>query len=180
MLGLPSRAKYSVTWKDCFEIATRYTSTPARERVELIDRLFFNLLIGNNDAHGKNFALLHAASDQTVLAPAYDLVSTEMYPSLSRNLAMPIGGATSAAELGSDVWKAFANEVGLRPQFLRERGTELAENVLHALDGLLEEIERDHSAVRSDVYPARRRQELFGEFRRVVQRNRKLVAASFR
>jgi serine/threonine-protein kinase HipA len=180
VLGLPSRAKYSVTWRDCFEIATRHTSTPARARVELTDRLFFNLLIGNNDAHGKNFALLYTGPDQSLLAPAYDLVSTEIYPSLSKRLAMPIGRATSPSELDSSTWKSFAAEVGVRPQFLRERGNELVESVSVALDGLLEEVERAHPALRSDVYPARRRHELFGRFRGVIETNCKLVAASFR
>jgi len=180
VLGLPSRAKYSVTWRDCFEIATRHTSTPARARVELTDRLFFNLLIGNNDAHGKNFALLYAGPDQFLLAPAYDLVSTEIYPSLSRSLAMPIGRATSANELDSGTWKSFAGEIGVRPQFLRERGNELVEKVSVALEGLLEQLESAHPALRRDVYPARRRHELFARFRGVVEANCRLIAASFR
>jgi serine/threonine-protein kinase HipA len=180
VLGLPSRAKYSVNWKDCFEIATRHASTPARARVELTDRLFFNLLIGNNDAHGKNFALLYQGPDQVLLAPAYDLVSTEMYPSLSSSLAMPIGRATSASELDSSTWKSFAGEIGVRPQFLRERGNELAETVSAAVEGLLEEVEHAHPALRNDVYPARRRHELFARFRGVVETNCKRVAGSFR
>jgi serine/threonine-protein kinase HipA len=180
VLGLPSRAKYSVTWRNCFEIATRYTSTPARARVELIDRLLFNLLIGNNDAHGKNFALLYASPDQTLLAPAYDLVSTAMYPSLSRTSAMPIGAANSPSELDFSTWKNFAGEIGVRPQFLRGRCSELVEAVSEALDGLLEQLERTHPAIRSDVYPARRRHELFDKFRGIVEENRRLLAASFR
>ena len=65
-------------------------------------------------------------------------------------------------------------------KFLRERGTELTESVSAGLDGLLEDIERTHPAIRNDVYPGRRRHQLFGEFRRVVANNCKLVAASFR
>ncbi len=30
-----------------------------RDRLELLNRLFFNIFLGNNDAHSKNFALLH-------------------------------------------------------------------------------------------------------------------------
>ena len=179
VLGLPSRAKYSVTWRDCFEIATRYTSTPARARVELTDRLLFSLVLGNNDAHGKNFALLYVSTDQTVLSPAYDLVSTELYPSLSRNMAMPIAGAVSLGQLDSDTWKAFASEVGIGQQFLRERGNELVESVSTALDGLME-VERAHPALRDDIYPARRRHQLFTRFRNVVEANCRQVAASLR
>jgi len=38
-----------------------------------------NVLIGNGDAHGKNFSLLHDASGSLGLAPLYDLLSTLVY-----------------------------------------------------------------------------------------------------
>ena len=38
-----------------------------------------NVLLGNGDAHGKNFSMLHLASGALTLAPLYDLVSTLAY-----------------------------------------------------------------------------------------------------
>ena len=38
-----------------------------------------NVLIGNGDAHGKNFSLLHDPSGALQLAPFYDLMSTVTY-----------------------------------------------------------------------------------------------------
>jgi len=44
---------------------------------ELLARITFNLAIGNADAHAKNFSILHARADPTVvIAPGYDLIST--------------------------------------------------------------------------------------------------------
>jgi serine/threonine-protein kinase HipA len=44
---------------------------------ELLARVTFNVAIGNADAHAKNFSILHAPADPTVvIAPAYDLIST--------------------------------------------------------------------------------------------------------
>jgi serine/threonine-protein kinase HipA len=44
---------------------------------ELLARITFNVAIGNADAHAKNFSILHAPADPTVvIAPAYDLIST--------------------------------------------------------------------------------------------------------
>jgi len=58
--------------------------------------VIFNFLVGNNDAHGKNFSLLYryvgTASLDTRLAPLYDVVSTYYYPELTRDMAMKIGG----------------------------------------------------------------------------------------
>jgi len=38
-----------------------------------------NLLVGNGDAHAKNFSLLHHASGALTLAPLYDLMCTQHY-----------------------------------------------------------------------------------------------------
>jgi serine/threonine-protein kinase HipA len=45
----------------------------------LLRAVTVNVLIGNGDAHGKNFSLLHDASGSLRLAPLYDLVSTLVY-----------------------------------------------------------------------------------------------------
>ncbi|MBI2162364.1 MAG: HipA domain-containing protein, partial [Candidatus Rokubacteria bacterium] len=45
----------------------------------LLRAVTINVLIGNGDAHGKNFSLLHDASGSLRLAPLYDLLSTLAY-----------------------------------------------------------------------------------------------------
>ena len=53
--------------------------------------LIFNFLVGNGDAHGKNFSVLYRG--RTVrLAPAYDLMSTAIYPEVGKRMAMKIDG----------------------------------------------------------------------------------------
>ena len=48
-------------------------------------------MIGNADAHGKNFSLLYK-DNKPELALAYDLMSTAIYSDLSERMAMKIGG----------------------------------------------------------------------------------------
>ncbi len=72
----------------------------------------FNYLIGNEDAHAKNLALLYRA-DGLRLAPNYDLVSTEIYRGLERRMAMKIGGATDVRNVQRNDWERFARSVGL-------------------------------------------------------------------
>ncbi|MBI4491897.1 MAG: type II toxin-antitoxin system HipA family toxin [Chloroflexi bacterium] len=69
----------------------RRVSIEGSDPLQLLERAAFHLLIGNNDAHGKNIALLHTPVGIR-LAPLYDVVSTVVYNRLSRNLAMAIGG----------------------------------------------------------------------------------------
>lgn len=68
------------------------TKLPLSSLKEFAKATVFNYLIGNCDAHGKNFSLLYTLpSSSPRLAPLYDLTSTTIYPSLSRNMAMKIG-----------------------------------------------------------------------------------------
>jgi serine/threonine-protein kinase HipA len=71
-----------------------------------------NFLLGNSDVHGKNFALLHESSSGIRLAPAYDVVSTAVYPDLTTRMAMSIGGVDDPAGIGMDAWIALAEECG--------------------------------------------------------------------
>lgn len=61
------------------------------DQIKLLNVILFNFLIGNADAHGKNFSLLYW-DDKPSLAPIYDLLSTSVYPALSKKMAMKIGG----------------------------------------------------------------------------------------
>jgi len=72
-------------------VISNHTARPAVDQIKLLGIVIFNYLIGNADAHGKNFSLLYKA-DKPELAPAYDLLSTSVYPDLSEKMAMKIGG----------------------------------------------------------------------------------------
>jgi serine/threonine-protein kinase HipA len=94
-LGIPSERKYEVeggpSLADCFALVRRATSVPAQHMLVLLDAVGLNFLVGNHDAHGKNFSLLRSR-DRTELAPFYDVLSTVAYPGLARKAAMGIGG----------------------------------------------------------------------------------------
>jgi serine/threonine-protein kinase HipA len=75
----------------CQDVIANHTVRPAADQIKLLDIVIFNYLIGNADAHGKNFSLLYKG-DKPELAPAYDLLSTVVYLDLSEKMAMKIGG----------------------------------------------------------------------------------------
>ncbi len=66
------------TAREAMELIDKASSAPARDRQQLWLALVFNVLIGNCDAHGKNYSLLYD-SPAPSLAPLYDLVSTAAY-----------------------------------------------------------------------------------------------------
>ena len=65
-------------------------ASPAKDQIKFLNLIIFNYLIGNSNAHGKNFSLLYVGT-KPELAPAYDLISTAIYPEIDVKMAMNIG-----------------------------------------------------------------------------------------
>jgi serine/threonine-protein kinase HipA len=65
--------------------------------------IIFNYLIGNADAYAKNYSFLYQEG-KSRLAPAYDLLSTAVYPQLSQKMAMKIGGKYQPEEVMLRHW----------------------------------------------------------------------------
>lgn len=111
--NIPSAYKYQaeggVDFKRCFEIL-RATSQPAIAINQFIQLMIFNYLIGNNDAHGKNFSILHYENGEIKFAPAYDILCSEVYPGLSNKMAMKIGGHYKHDEILLRHFEKLANE----------------------------------------------------------------------
>lgn len=72
------------------QLLEKYSSQPILDIQHLLKSVLFNFVIGNCDAHGKNFSLLEN-DGQIQLSPLYDLVSTLMYPGLTQKFSMKIG-----------------------------------------------------------------------------------------
>lgn len=123
------------------------STAPARDRPQLWLALVFNVLIGNCDAHGKNYSLLYD-SRAPRLAPLYDLVSTAVYDELTQRLAMSIDGARELEEVGHATWRQLAAEIRFAPRFLGQRMEPFVGRVREALSELVGEPEHSHEIVR--------------------------------
>ena len=123
--------------KACFDLLRELSSAPVMDLQGLLDAVIFNLLIGNHDAHGKNFSLLYGR--ETRLAPLYDLVSTSYYPELVRKMAMKIGGEYESEKVQPKNFDQLAAETGLAKPMVRQRVLELAGTVLSKAPALVTE-----------------------------------------
>jgi serine/threonine-protein kinase HipA len=110
---------------ECFELVRRETRPSAPQVLRLFDYVVFNALLGNHDAHAKNFSLLYTAEAPT-LAPAYDLLATAVYPRLAKKMAMKIGGKYRFSEVQARHWEQFAESAGLAKAPARRRILEMA------------------------------------------------------
>jgi serine/threonine-protein kinase HipA len=109
----------------CFELVRSQTRPNAPQVLRLLDYVIFNALIGNHDAHAKNFSLLHS-SKATVLAPMYDALSTAIYPTLTEKMAMAISSKYKFNDLQARHWMQFAERAGLTKAQTKRRILELA------------------------------------------------------
>lgn len=109
----------------CFALLRRVTRPSAPQVLRLFDYVVFNALIGNHDAHAKNFSLLYTGKAPT-LAPLYDALSTAVYPQLTPKMAMKIGSKYKFSEVQARHWEAFAEAAGLTKALARKRILELA------------------------------------------------------
>jgi serine/threonine-protein kinase HipA len=140
-LGVPPETKYASeggpTFKDCFELLRRVSKRPSTEIAKLLDAAIFNLIVGNADAHGKNFSILY--DDQGPrMAPLYDLLSTVTYPDLSPKMAMRIGKCATLADMDPDGWQSFSKETGVGLLLVRRRVKELTDATGDAIPRLAE------------------------------------------
>ncbi|RZM75245.1 type II toxin-antitoxin system HipA family toxin [Leptolyngbya iicbica] len=69
--------KYTGTFETLANLIYRQYDT--NSLIEFTRRLAFNYVIGNGDAHLKNWSLIYTDPRRPVLSPAYDLVSTAVY-----------------------------------------------------------------------------------------------------
>jgi serine/threonine-protein kinase HipA len=147
-LGIVSARKYQHDGgpdiKACFDLLYN-TTQPVRDRNALASLMVFNYLIGNMDAHGKNFSVLHQplqaqtealTSSNTgfiKLTPVYDLLCTKAYPDLADKMAMKIGGYYEPEKLFPRHWERQCKDVGYSYPALRELIKQQSGVILEAL-----------------------------------------------
>jgi len=145
-LNLPSAKKYEKeggpNLQACFEIITRYSAQPAKDRLHLISWAIFNYLIGNADAHAKNLSLL-ITQEGISLAPFYDLISTSAYLDLTPNLAMKIGGENRPEWIQERHWETFSELSGVNPRIVWKRIAELSDSIVKKHSSTLADFKLD-------------------------------------
>ena len=139
-LGIASEQKYQKeggpSLQQCFALLRDVSSVPAIDVGRLFDDVIFNLVVGNNDAHGKNFSLVYNHGDGELdirLSPLYDVVSTIYYPELSRDMAMRIGEQYSSERVTLRDFEKLAEDARLGKPLVRERLIDVTERVRAAL-----------------------------------------------
>jgi len=145
MLNLPPSYKYEqnfgslrdvadiregASFKKLFKI-TKLCSVPAIARLELLNWAMFNLIIGNSDAHGKNFSFF---VDKRGIKPTpfYDILCVMMYD-FDHNLAMAYGDEFNPDEVLAYQLREFADDVGMNHKLVAKVLQKQSDKIIKAL-----------------------------------------------
>lgn len=142
-LCLPPEIKYEAEGgpgaQQSLALIDRVCARPALDHLGFIRRLIFQYLVGNADAHAKNYALLyrHAAPD---LAPLYDVLCTAVYPRLHKSLAMRIGSRNAPDTIRLEDWATLVPPRRTALRILAQDLRGMADRIGDEADGLMEEL----------------------------------------
>jgi serine/threonine-protein kinase HipA len=129
ILGKPTgrdfAGKYDASYEDVASVIKQNSVRPEIDLARFFRRLIVFVLVGNCDAHLKNFSLLETDAGLR-LSPAYDIVNTAFYDGFDQNLALSIGGKTFPLDqVTRATLEKFGNSIGLTPRTIAQCFTEL-------------------------------------------------------
>ncbi len=97
-----------------FELIRKYSMNPLEDTLKLWKRIVFDFVLGNTDAHIKNFSLLYEPDLGGMrLSPAYDMISTAIYNASTREMSFNIGGKRELDKITEEDFRAMASQVGI-------------------------------------------------------------------
>ncbi len=128
ILGHRSEDKYEGTYAAMAQVMRENPRCSPLDIERLFRRILVSILLGNNDAHLKNFGLL-SLEGRLRLAPFYDVLAVALYPDFSQTpMALRLGQGQNPgtlAGIGRSHMEALAASFGLRKAALREAAHDL-------------------------------------------------------
>ena len=137
-MGVDSEKKYQTdggpSAARCFRFLREH-SLGLADQMRFVDFFLYNFLIGNADAHAKNFSLLLVDGGSAV-APLYDAMSTLVYPQIYNAMAMEIGGHYEFKDVTREAFAMFAEKCDINPRAVLDRLDDMSERIQTAADEL--------------------------------------------
>lgn len=157
LMGKSGDKKYQSSYESVLKAVKLYTSDQ-QQIVEAYKLIVFNCLIGNGDAHLKNFALQYTPGKPDIkLCPPYDITNTLLYPTIDNQMALKLN--RSKAFPSKKELIAYGEKFSItKPATLIEK---LADGIsdyinksdeIHLLSGLKTAIEKSLSNARTGIY----------------------------
>ncbi|MBS1178605.1 MAG: putative HipA protein [Proteobacteria bacterium] len=124
----------------CAELIRRYSTQPAVDLRHLLRWVFFNLYVGNHDSHAKNLSIYSVPGQGATLTPFFDLMCTRLYPGLSPEFALAIGGEARPGEMSAEHLALMARQLGMQPRSLAQQAAGVAAQLQRAMALAVQEL----------------------------------------
>ncbi len=87
--------KYRGSHEQIAKTIERYSTNTQFDMITFYEQVVFSFLVGNSDMHLKNFSLIDDPKKGWSLAPAYDLIATQLVLNDTEELALTLNGKKS-------------------------------------------------------------------------------------
>ncbi|WP_414146293.1 HipA domain-containing protein [Francisella tularensis] len=140
---------------DCFELINtliKYGKMSTINKVALFDASIFNFLIGNGDAHAKNFSLLYR-NLKIELAPLYDILSTIIYsqPYQKAKMSMNVDSKCKFCQIQKRHFVELGKSIGFKEGYCIKRIESIASKILPIAKQLQQELNINNK-YKSEIY----------------------------
>lgn len=126
-LGLGPSEKYKVSLGSIARLLKTVDTDGTLVR-DFLRQVVFNILIGNADAHAKNYSVLLRPAF-AIMSPLYDAVPIGLYPSFPQELAMKIAGAEFPQAIQRSLWAKQAHAMGVDADEMLSIVSDIAEKI---------------------------------------------------
>jgi serine/threonine-protein kinase HipA len=123
--GQDFSGKYDASYEEVAAVIKKHSVRPEIDLARFFRRIVVFVLVGNCDAHLKNFSLLETPNGLR-LSPAYDIVNTAFYDGFDQNIALSIDGKKPTLDqVTPDTLKNFGRSIGLSPRVVDQSFADL-------------------------------------------------------
>lgn len=130
--GQDYAGKYDAAYEDVAAVIKEHSARPEIDLARFFRRIVVFALIGNCDAHLKNFSLLETPAGLR-LSPAYDVVNTAIYEGYDQTFALSIGGKAIPLEtVTRDLLDKFGAVIGVPGKAVEQAFAEVKRGVRKA------------------------------------------------
>lgn len=139
ILGKIGDAKYSENVETVVKLIARFASDGQASVLEAVRRVAVDVLLGNGDAHLKNWAFLYPGGRSPTLSPAYDIVPTVLFID-DDELALKFGGSHAFARVTRKKFARLAQIAELPEALVLDELDQVLERCLDAWPQIVRDV----------------------------------------
>lgn len=113
LVKYPHEKYNSANYEQIGRVLYEFSGDALADVQQFARRLLVNILLGNGDAHLKNWSLLYEDKVTPRLSPAYDIVTTSVYIDGERNFALNLGKTKDWYVVSFANFKAWSENSGI-------------------------------------------------------------------